>query len=55
MLYVRPDDEDGYQVLLGCHKRTRRRTALASWFSQGSSADDPAPQYWLAGRFAALN
>jgi hypothetical protein len=28
---------------------------LAGWFAQGSSTDDPAPQFWLTGRFAAVN
>ena len=55
VLSVRSAGEDSLHTLVGCHKRTRRRTRLASWYSQGSSADDPSPQYWLAGRFAALN
>ena len=54
VLYTRSDDEE-LQRLIGCHKRTRRRTELVSWYAQGSSTDDPAPQYWLAGRFAAMN
>src|SRR5689334_11544944 len=43
VLYVVSDD-DSLNTLVGCHKRTRRRTSLVSWYSQGSSTDDPAPQ-----------
>ena len=43
------------QRLLSCHRRTRVRRVLATWFEEGSSTDQPAPQYWLAGRFAAVN
>jgi hypothetical protein len=54
-LFIRDDDVDDVHYLVGCLKSTRRRTVLASWFAQGSSTDDPAPQYWLTGRFAAVN
>ena len=54
VLYVRSGDDD-LRTLVGCHERTRRRTYLVSWHAQGSSADDPSPQPWSAGRFAALN
>ena len=53
-LTVRVDD-DGYHALTACVKDTRRRIVLAGWYAQGSVADDPAPQYWLTGRFAAVN
>jgi hypothetical protein len=53
-LYIR-SDEDFNNELVACVKKTRKRFVLASWFSQGSSTDDPAPQAWLTGRFAAVN
>ena len=48
-------DGDGYHALTACVKATRKRIVLAGWYAQGSSADTPAPQYWLTGRFAAVN
>ena len=54
VLYVR-DYADFSHELVGCLKSTRRRMVLASWFAQGSITDDPAPQEWLTGRFAAVN
>src|SRR4051794_19087612 len=54
-LYVRDSAEDTSHELVACVKATRRRAVLASWYAQGSSADDPAPQSWLTGRFAAVN
>jgi hypothetical protein len=54
VLSVREDDDFNHE-LVGCLKSTRRRMVLASWFAQGSQTDDPAPQYWLTGRFAAVN
>jgi hypothetical protein len=53
VLFIRADDD--VSELRACVKSTRRRMVLASWFAEGSSADDPAPQYWLTGRFAAVN
>lgn len=54
-LYVRDSADDESHELVACVKATRRRTVLADWYSQGSSTDDPAPQSWLTGRFAAIN
>jgi hypothetical protein len=54
-LYIRDDADGEYHELVACVKATRRRTVLASWYAQGSSTDDPAPESWLAGRFAAIN
>jgi hypothetical protein len=48
-------DGDGYHRLVGCLRATRQRTQLAGWFAEGSVADAPSPQYWLTGRFAAIN
>jgi len=53
-LTVRIDD-DGYHALTACVRATRKRIVLAAWYAQGSVADDPAPQYWLTGRFVAVN
>jgi hypothetical protein len=53
-LYFR-DHRDFNRELVACVKSTRRRTVLASWYEQGSQTDDPAPQYWLTGRFVAIN
>jgi hypothetical protein len=54
VLYTR-DYVDDTHALVGCLRSTRRRMVLASWFAQGSSTDDPEPQSWLTGRFAAVN
>jgi hypothetical protein len=54
-LYIRDSSDGEYHELVSCVRATRRRTVLAGWYAQGSSADDPAPQYWLSGRFAAVN
>src|SRR5215210_4124332 len=54
-LYVRDSADEESHELVACVKATRRRTVLAGWFAQGSSTDDPAPQSWLTGRFAAIN
>jgi hypothetical protein len=53
VVYVRSSDD--YHELVACLKKTRRRTVLAGWYAQGSSADDPQPQSWLTGRFVAVN
>lgn len=57
-LYVTSSiDEDGDEalVLRGCARGSRRRTVLARWYWTGSRTDDPAPEYWLAGRYVAVN
>lgn len=57
-VYVRSyDDPDGgaENRLVGCSKTTERKTVLGGWFWQGSSTDQPAPQFWLTGRYAAVN
>jgi hypothetical protein len=54
-LYIRDSSDGEYHELVACVRATRRRTVLAGWYAQGSSTDDPAPQYWLTGRFAAIN
>jgi hypothetical protein len=54
-LYIRDSSDGEFHELVSCVKATRRRTVLAGWYAQGSSVDDPAPQYWLTGRFAAIN
>lgn len=55
-LYVTtaPRDDTLYHVV-SCLRRTRERRVLASWYSEGSITDQPAPQCWLTGRFAAIN
>ena len=52
-IYERGGDD---HVLVGCNRRSGRRTVLARWFNCGCSiADEPAPQVWLAGRHVAVN
>jgi hypothetical protein len=52
-IYERGGDD---HVLVGCNRRSRRRTVLARWFNcECSIADEPAPQVWLAGRHVAVN
>jgi hypothetical protein len=54
-LYSRDSSDGEYHELVACVKATRRRTVLAGWYARGSSTDDPAPESWLTGRFAAIN
>lgn len=52
-IYERGGDD---HVLVGCSRRSGRRTVLARWFNcDCSRADQPAPQVWLAGRHVAVN
>ena len=52
-IYGRGGDNE---VLVGCNRRSGRRTVLARWFScECSIADEPDPQVWLAGRHVAVN
>ena len=52
-VYERGDEDFD---LIGCDRRSGRRTRLASWFNCGCSrADDIPPQTWLAGRHVAVN
>lgn len=52
-IYERGGDD---HVLVGCNRRSGRRTVLARWFNcECSIADEPAPQVWLAGRHVAVN
>jgi hypothetical protein len=52
-VYERGDEDF---ELIGCDRRSGRRTMLASWFNCGCSrADDIPPQAWLAGRHVAVN
>jgi len=55
-LYVStsPRDDTLYRVV-SCVLRTRERRVLATWYWEGSITDQPGPQYWLTGRFAAIN
>src|SRR5215212_11573456 len=49
-------DDDGNHELVGCVKKSRKRTTLATWFSCDCSiGDDAPPQAWLSGRMAAVN
>ena len=56
-LYVTSTSGGGYDAysLRSCVKGTRKRSVLARWYRYGSSTDDPEPQYWLSGRYAAVN
>jgi hypothetical protein len=54
-LYIRDSSDEEYHELVSCVRATHRRTVLAGWYAQGSSTDEPAPEYWLTGRFAAIN
>jgi hypothetical protein len=52
-VYERGNDN---HVLVGCNRRSGRRTVLASWYSCDCSiGDEIAPQVWLAGRHVAVN
>lgn len=52
-IYERGGDD---HVLVGCNRRSGRRTVLARWFNcECSIADEPAPQVWLARRHVAVN
>jgi len=54
-LFIKVHDDSEY-TLRGCMKKSRKRTTLLEWFNCGcSTGDQPAPQYELTRRFAAVN
>ena len=58
VVYLR-EKEAGSEIdrtMIGCQRKTRKRTRLYSWSSCDCSiADSLPPQVWLAGRFVATN
>jgi hypothetical protein len=41
--------------LVGCHRRSRRRTILDSWIACGCPAGMGPPAVWLSGRYVAVS